>query len=98
MIHANQQIGTHRLDVVAQRRELSTVAPVARKQDHAAGERMGQAAAIGGAELGAGDIENEGGVRGHALIQCVRRVLSMGGHTGDGPVVRVCSTITKLAA
>ncbi|MNV14471.1 hypothetical protein D3C71_1051570 [compost metagenome] len=67
MVHADQQIVTHGLDTAGQLQQLRAVFPVAGKQDHATGQRMGQAAAVGGGQLCACHVEDEGGVFGHRV-------------------------------
>ena len=62
VVHTNQSIRAHTLDVIAQGRELLAVCPVAGKQDHAATQRVRQAATVGVAERGASDVQNQGGV------------------------------------
>ena len=66
MVHQNEQITADRLDLAAQLGELRTVLPVAGKQNHAAGQRMAQAATVRGAELQAGQVDDEGAV-GHEV-------------------------------
>ena len=65
VVHANEQVVTHSFDGAGQFQQLGAVVPVARKQDHAAGQRVRQAAAVGVAERGAGDVKNQGSVFGH---------------------------------
>ena len=63
MIDADQQVGADRLDLGGELGELLPIAPVAREQDQAAGERMREAAAVVGVEGEAGDVEDHRRVR-----------------------------------
>ena len=58
VIDAHQHVGPQRLDLGDQLGQLPPVAPVAGEQDHPAGERMLQAAAVIGLEGEAGDVEH----------------------------------------
>ena len=60
VVHADQQVVTHRLDGTGQCQQLGAVLPVAGKQDHAAGQGVGQTAAVHGRQGGTGDVKNEG--------------------------------------
>jgi hypothetical protein len=51
VVHADQQVIAHGLDAAGELQQLCAVFPVAGEQDHAAGQRVGQAAAVGGGEL-----------------------------------------------
>jgi len=62
MVHANQSIGSHTLDVSAQSRELLAICPVAGKQDHPATQWVRQAATVDVAKRSASDVQNQGGV------------------------------------
>ena len=84
VVHANQQVGPHGLDVAAQGGELGTVLPVATEQDDTAGERVGQAAAVSRSQRGAGHVQDDGGMEG----RCCH------GMVGEGDR----STTQKLAA
>ena len=65
VIDADQEVAAHRLDLGAKRRKLSAIFPVAREQDHAAAQRVAEAAAVRGCERRAGNVEDEGRVIGH---------------------------------
>jgi len=67
MVDRNQQVAPQFLDALAQRGQLRPVVPVAGKQDQAANQRMAQATAVHGTQLGAFDVDDEGGVLGHGL-------------------------------
>ena len=62
VVDADEQVGADRLDLGGELGELAAVAPVAREQDEAAGQRMGEAAPIVGVEGEAGDVEDDRGV------------------------------------
>ena len=68
MVHTDQQVGPHGLDVAAQRGELGAVLPVAGEQDDPGGERVLQAAAVGGGQGGASDVEDQGGMDRHKQV------------------------------
>ena len=59
VVDANEQVAADRLRLGDQLGQLQAVAPVAREQDDAAGERMGETAAIVGVEGQAGDVEDD---------------------------------------
>ena len=54
----SSSVGPHRLDLGGKLGELAAIPPVAGEEDHAAGERMGEPAAIVGVERQAGDVED----------------------------------------
>jgi len=60
VIDADQQIVALGLDRAREFEQLRAALPVAREQDHAARERVRKAAAVGSAERGAGDVEDQG--------------------------------------
>ena len=62
VVDADEQVGADRLHLGDQLGQLDAVAPVAREQDDAARERMGEAAPIVGVEGQAGDVEDDRGV------------------------------------
>ena len=64
VIDANQGVWADVFDVFAQSRELRTVDPIAGKQNQPARQGVGQAASVGGAQLGASDVQNQWGVDG----------------------------------
>jgi hypothetical protein len=64
VINQTQQVLADVLDLLAQLTELRPVLPIAAKQDHAAGQRVLEAAPIDGRQLQAGDVKNEGAVDG----------------------------------
>jgi len=65
VVDTNQQIGAHFLDVPAQGRELRAVLPIARKQNQAADQRVLEALAVNLGQARAGDIDDQGSVKGH---------------------------------
>jgi hypothetical protein len=65
VVHTNEQVLAHGLDVGTQLGKLLTAGPVATKQNHAASERVRQALAVGVGELGASNVQDEGGVVRH---------------------------------
>jgi hypothetical protein len=65
VVHRDQQVVPHGLDLTAQFGQLGTVQPVAGKQDDATHQGMGQALAFGGGEAVAGDIDDERSVLMH---------------------------------
>jgi hypothetical protein len=82
VVDADEHIGPQRLDLAVERAHLRAVLPVAAEMDHAAHQRVGQAAAVDGRELGAGDVDDE------------RRLdRGVGAHAAS-----FFSTTTKLAA
>ena len=62
---AQRAAAGHGLDGGGELQQLRTVFPVAGKQDDAAGQRVGQAAAVGGGQLCTCHVEDEGCVFGH---------------------------------
>jgi hypothetical protein len=70
VVHADQEILAHVLHLRAKVRQLLAVLPVARKQDHAAHQRMRQAAAVVGGELQARHVEDDGCVFVHVRSFC----------------------------
>jgi hypothetical protein len=73
VVDADQQVLADGLDLGDQRGELGPVLPVAGEQDQPAGQRMGQAAAVVGAQRGAGDVEDDGAVVVHGDKDAGRR-------------------------
>ncbi len=65
MVHTDQQVIAHGLDAAGELQQLCAVFPIAGEQDHAAGQRVCQTAAIGGGQLCACHVEDEGCVFGH---------------------------------
>ena len=68
MVHTDQQVGPHGLDVAAQRGELSAVLPVAGEQDDPGSEGVLQTATVGGGQGGASDVEDQGGMDRHKQV------------------------------
>ncbi len=62
VVDADEQVGPDRLDLRGELDEGAPVGPVAREQDHAAHQRMREAAAVVGVQRGAGDVEDDGAV------------------------------------
>ena len=62
VVDADQQVGPQPLDAGAQRRELRAALPVAPEQNQPAHQRMRQAAAVVVGQLGASDVDDQGGV------------------------------------
>ncbi|MDT4845486.1 hypothetical protein FQZ97_794760 [compost metagenome] len=86
VVHGDQQVVPHGLDLAAQPRQLGAVLPVAGEQDHAAHQGMCQASALSGGQAVAGDVDDQGGVLLHGGF-------SVGAASGASR-----STTTKLAA
>ena len=66
VVDADQQIVADGLDLGDQPGQLGPALPVAGEQDRAAGQRMGQPAAIGGVQRRAGDVQDQGRVSAQA--------------------------------
>ena len=62
VVHADQQVFAHRLDLGRERQQLGTVLPVAREQYHAADQRVREALAVRRRECCARDVDDEGSV------------------------------------
>ena len=73
VVHRNQQVRAGVFDVGTQVAQLRTVLPVAAKQDHAAHQRMSQAAAIRIGQCGAGNVKDQGGVKVHGCFKFNRQ-------------------------
>jgi hypothetical protein len=58
VIHANQQVRAHALDLSGQQRQLRAVLPVAAKQDQPAHQRMRKASAVAGVKARAGNVDD----------------------------------------
>ncbi|MNR31564.1 hypothetical protein D3C85_1490800 [compost metagenome] len=86
VVHGDQQIVPHGLDLAAQPRQLGAVLPVAGEQDHAPHQGVSQAPTLGGGQAVAGDVDDQGGVLVHGGF-------SVGAASGASR-----STTTKLAA
>ena len=71
VVHADEQIVAHGLDLGREGQQLGTVLPVAREQDHAAHQRVRQARAVGRREAGAGNVDDQGGVLGHVFFALI---------------------------
>ena len=71
MVDADEQVRADRLRLGDELGELAAVAPVARKQDDAAGQRVREPAPVGVVESEAGDIEDDGCVTmAHRALSC----------------------------
>ena len=95
VVDADQHVRADRLDLGGEFGELVAVLPVAPEQNQPAGQRMPQAATVGGVQRQAVDVEHDRGVwaarRGHRL----RESTGGGGSCGFHGQV---STTTKLVA
>ena len=60
VVHRDQQVGPHRLDLATQPGQLGTVFPVAAKQNHAPHQRVRQALAFRGCEAVASHVDDQG--------------------------------------
>ena len=68
MVDAHQQVGPDRLHLGHQLGDLLAIDPVASEQDRAARERVREAAAVVGGQLGAGDVEDDRRVVGEPRV------------------------------
>ena len=106
VVDADEQVGPDRLRLGDELGELQPVAPVAREQDDAAGQRMVETAAIVGVEREAGDVEDHrrmvvfhrcslapGAIWAWQAMRSSRVASGKGAHRSGS-----CSTTTKLAA
>ena len=76
VVDANQQRrGLQRADVGGERSKLRRVAVVAREQDHAADQRVGQPPAVFVGERGARHVEHQG-AQGHGVLRSGRKFMS----------------------